>query len=117
MLSLKCDHPDIEDFIHIKSDLNRVTKANLSIRVTDDFMRAVEADANYTLSFSREETGEVIEKTIRAKDLFRDFAKMNWDYGEPGLLFWDKVTSHNMLANNKEFEFAGVNPCGGLRLK
>ena len=62
MISISCDHPDIEDFITIKSDLDKITKANLSIRVTDEFMRAVKNNATYTLSFTREETGEKIEK-------------------------------------------------------
>lgn len=83
MISLSCDHPDIEDFIEIKSDLNRVTKANISIRITNEFMQAVKEDKPFTLSFTRLETGEVIEKTINARKLFRKVCEMNWDYAEP----------------------------------
>lgn len=111
MISISCDHPDIEDFITIKSDLDKITKANLSIRVTDEFMRAVENDSTYTLSFTREETGEEIKKTIKAKELFDKFCYMNWDYGEPAFLFWDRVKSYNLLSNDDAFEYAGVNPC------
>ena len=111
MISISCDHPDIEDFITIKSDLDKITKANLSIRVTDEFMRAVENDATYTLSFTREETGEEIKKTIKAKELFDKFCYMNWDYGEPAFLFWDRVKSYNLLSEDDAFEYAGVNPC------
>lgn len=111
MISISCDHPDIEDFITIKSDLDKITKANLSIRVTDEFMRAVENNATYTLSFTREETGEKIEKTIKAKELFDKFCYMNWDYGEPAFLFWDRVKSYNLLSEDPLFEYAGVNPC------
>ena len=111
MISISCDHPDIEDFITIKSDLDKITKANLSIRVTDEFMRAVKNNATYTLSFTREETGEKIEKTIKAKELFDKFCYMNWDYGEPAFLFWDRVKSYNLLSEDDAFEYAGVNPC------
>lgn len=111
MISISCDHPDIEDFITIKSDLDKITKANLSIRVTDEFMRAVENDSTYTLSFTREETGEEIKKTIKARELFDKFCYMNWDYGEPAFLFWDRVGSYNLLSEDDAFEYAGVNPC------
>lgn len=111
MISISCDHPDIEDFITIKSDLDKITKANLSIRVTDEFMKAVENDSTYTLSFTREETGEEIKKTIKARELFDKFCYMNWDYGEPAFLFWDRVRSYNLLSEDDAFEYAGVNPC------
>lgn len=111
MISISCDHPDLEDFIELKSDLNKVTKANISIRMTDEFMNAVKNDLPYTLRFTRKETGEVITKEIKARDVFRKIAKMNWDMGEPGVLFWDTITKWNMLSDNTNFEFAGVNPC------
>ena len=111
MISISCDHPDIEDFITIKSDLDKITKANLSIRVTNEFMQAVKDDATYTLSFTREETGEEINKTIKARELFDKFCYMNWDYGEPAFLFWDRVKSYNLLSEDDAFEYAGVNPC------
>ena len=111
MISISCDHPDVEEFITIKSDLDKITKANLSIRVTDKFMRAVENDETYMLTFTREETGEKIEKEIKAREIFDKFCYMNWDYAEPAFLFWDNVTSYNLLSEDENFEYAGVNPC------
>jgi ribonucleoside-diphosphate reductase alpha chain len=111
MISLDCSHPDIEEFINIKSDLNKVTKANISIRISDDFMKAVKEDKDWKLSYTREETGEQIVKTVRAKELFGKLAKMNWDYAEPGLLNWDRIKGWNLLSEDRNFEFAGVNPC------
>lgn len=111
MLSLDCNHPDLEEFISIKNDLNKITKANISVRVTNEFMNAVLGEENYDLTFVREETGEEIVKTVYAPDIFKQLCKNNWDFGEPGILFWDKITKHNLLSNNPEFEFAGVNPC------
>lgn len=111
MISLDCHHPDIENFIEIKSNLDKVTKANISIRVTNDFLQAVENNADFKLSFTRNETNEKIEKIVKAKDIFDKFCYMNWDYAEPAFLFWDRIKKWNLLSNTKEFEFAGTNPC------
>ena len=111
MLSISCDHPDLEEFINIKSDLDKVTKANISIRVTDKFMAAVKLKKPFTLNFTREETGETITKEINAYEFFHKICKMNWDYAEPGMLFWDRINNWNLLSCDNEFEFAGTNPC------
>ena len=111
MLSIDCHHPDLEEFIEIKSDLDRVTKANISVRITDDFMKAVKNHESFTLSFTREETGETIEKTIDAYEMFKKFSEMNWDYAEPGMLFWDRISNYNLLSEDEEFSYAGTNPC------
>lgn len=112
MITLDCHHPDLEEFIDIKTDLNRITKANISIRITDDFMQAVLDDTDFELSFIREDTGEIITKTVNARKLFKRIAENNWNYAEPGVLFWDRVTSWNLLSEDDSFEFAGTNPCG-----
>ena len=111
MISLSCDHPDLEEFIGIKTDLDKVTKANISIRITDEFMRAVKENKPFTLKFTRAETGEQITKEVDAHEMFRKICETNWDYAEPGMLFWDRIESHNLLANTDEFSYAGVNPC------
>ena len=111
MISISCDHPDLEEFIEIKSDLNKINKANISIKITDDFMKAVINKSKYTLSFTRKETGEVIEKEVDAYDIFKKICQMNWDYAEPGVLFWDRITDWNLLSKDEEFEYAGTNPC------
>ena len=53
----------------------------------------------------------MIEREVNARDLFHHIAEVNWDYAEPGALFWDRVKSWTLLANTPEFSFAGVNPC------
>ena len=111
MISINCDHPDVEKFVEIKSDLNKVTKANISVKITDKFMDAVAHDEDFLLSFTREETGEVIEKVISARKLFRKMCEMNWDFAEPGMLFWDRIENWNLLSNDSNFEYAGTNPC------
>ena len=111
MISMPINHPDIEDFVNIKSDLNKVTKANISVRVTDDFMEAVKKGEDYTLSFTREATGEIIRKTVNAKEFFHELCRLNWDYAEPGILYWDNICKNNLLCGYDNFEYAGTNPC------
>lgn len=111
MLSLPVSHPDIEEFIGIKSDLNKITNANISVRVDDCFMQAVKDDEDYDLHFERPETGEVIHRTVKAKELFRKICEMNWNYAEPGILFWDTISEQNLLVYDENFEYAGTNPC------
>ena len=111
MISISDTHPDLEKFITIKSDLNKVNYANISVRISDAFMKAVEEDKDWELKFERKETGEVISKTVKAKELFRKLCEQNWDYAEPGMLFWDRINNYNLLSNTKSFKYAGVNPC------
>jgi len=111
MISLDCHHPDLEEFIDVKKDLNRVTKANISVRITDDFMQAVKENKEFELSFTRDETGEVIKKTVNAKDVFMKLAQNNWEMAEPGCLFWDRIENYNLMSESDEFHYAGVNPC------
>ncbi len=111
MISIDCSHPDVLDFIKLKTDLNKVTKANISIRLSDEFMEAVKERKQFRLHYTRKETGQVIESLVNAADVFRLVAETNWDYAEPGALFWDRIRKWNLLANTKEFSFAGVNPC------
>ena len=111
MLSMPVDHPDIEEFISIKSDLNKITNANISVRVDDEFMLCVAQNQEYELVFARPETDETFHKKVNARELFHKICELNWNYAEPGMLFWDRITEHNMLVNDDEFTFAGVNPC------
>ena len=111
MISIDCSHPDVQEFIELKTDLDKVTKANISVRIHEDFMEAVKKNEDYLLHYTRQATGEVIEKTVSARELFRRIAETNWDYAEPGALFWDRITGWNLLSNTEEFSYAGVNPC------
>ena len=111
MISLDCHHPDLLDFIDAKTSPDAVTKANISVRVTDDFMEAVINDKDWIMSFTRPETNETITKTARAREIFEKLCKNNWDWGEPGILFWDTVSNYNLLEFDDTFEYAGVNPC------
>lgn len=110
MLSISCEHPDLEEFINLKSNLDVCTKANISVRVTDAFMKAVETNSDFTLHYTMED-GSEITKVINARDMFMLLAKRNWEMAEPGILYWDRISNYNMMQGT-EFKYAGTNPCG-----
>lgn len=138
MLSISCTHPDIIDFINLKSDLNVCTKANISVRMTDEFFQCVETDEDFYL-YWRSDNKELSQiylhnkcseiateynklyeiydpaaifyvKKVKAKEVLELLALRNWEMGEPGILYWDRISNYNMLSNT-DFRYAGVNPC------
>jgi ribonucleoside-diphosphate reductase alpha chain len=111
MISMDVNHPDIEDFIDIKTDLDRVTKANISVRINDEFMDAVLNKTMYECKFIVNSGQEVITKEVDAHKLFMKLITNNWDYAEPGMLFWDRIENWNLLSNDDSFHYAGTNPC------
>ena len=110
MISLSCEHPDLLEFINLKSDLDTCTKANISVRITDKFMQSVRTNSDFTLHFTMED-GSEIKKVVNAREVFMLLAKRNWEMAEPGVLFWDRISNYNLLQNSG-FRYAGVNPCG-----
>lgn len=111
MISIACDHPDLLDFIEVKNNPDKVTKANISIRITDDFMQAVINDGDYELSYQRETTGQNIVKVVKARELLNMIAQSNWKMAEPGMLYWDRIQNWNLFSEDDSIEYAGVNPC------
>jgi ribonucleoside-diphosphate reductase alpha chain len=97
-------HPDIEEFVTVKNDLTKLTSFNVSVGVTDDFMRAVEVDGLFALTFNGK-----VHKTIRAKDLWAKIMESTWNFAEPGVLFLDTINRKNNL-RGKEIIHSS-NPC------
>ena len=110
MISMDVSHPDIEEFIDIKTDLNAVTKANISVKITDDFIQAVKNNEKYSCVFTLE-NGSTICKFIDAREIMDKLALNNWRMGEPGILYWDRIQNYNLLQHFDNFKYAGVNPC------
>lgn len=117
---LRCDHPDIRDFIVAKNTVGRLTQFNLSVGVTDAFMKAVEADADWQLvhkaapsntdgKFLRGGDGLWVYETLKAKELFRLMMDQTYDHAEPGILFIDRMNEENNLAYCEKIE--ATNPC------
>lgn len=110
MVGLRCDHPDIEEFLRIKQNNEKLASMNISIKFTDDFMQAVVENRSYTLYFEGPETGR-IEKTINARDFFMEFCQTQVDYGDPGSIFIDRVRSYQALSGYPEYRIDISNPC------
>lgn len=110
MISMDINHPDIEEFIDVKTDLEKVTKANISIRINDDFMNAVLNKSMYKCKFKLNNEEEIV-KEFDAYKLFMKLIVNNWDFAEPGILFWDNIEKNHLLSEDKNFKYAGVNPC------
>ena len=111
MISIADSHPDIVEFIDVKTHEGSITKANISIRISDEFMEAVKNDTDWKLHFTVESTGQEIEKTVNARELFRKNSQNNWDWAEAGMLYWSTIEKRHMMSEYPDFAFAGVNPC------
>ncbi len=111
MITISVDHPDVLDFIEIKNDHERrkVQFANISVRVTDEFMRAVERDDEFLLRYENPVIGR-FEKTVRAREIWERLVKNAWASAEPGVIFWDNVKRDSTTEYNG-MEVITTNPC------
>ena len=107
MAVLRVDHPDIFEFVSCKAQEDAITNFNISVGITDAFMKAVENDGDFDLVNPQD--GEVW-RTIRARDLFEEIVKYAFNNGEPGVLFLDQANRANPVPHLYELE--ATNPCG-----
>lgn len=112
MISMEVSHPEVMDFITVKKDLDKVTKANISVMITDEFMNAVRNDEDWIMSFTNPVNNETTTKVEPAKNIMRLLAEVNHDYAEPGILNWSRTTSWHLNSEDPTFEYLSTNPCG-----
>jgi ribonucleoside-diphosphate reductase alpha chain len=105
MGTLRCDHPDIGDFIEAKRAGNRLRNFNLSVLVTDGFMDAVKSDRGWNLFF-----GGTVYKSVSARALWDQIMRATYDAAEPGVIFIDRINAENNLAYCETIH--ATNPCG-----
>jgi len=105
MATMRCDHPDIEDFIRAKRDPGRLRMFNLSVLVTDAFMTAVRNDDPWDLVFEGTHF-----KTLKARELWDTIMRSTYAYAEPGVIFIDRINQRNNLYYTETI--SGTNPCG-----
>ena len=120
LLALSCHHPEIETFISIKKDLKKVTGANISILLTDEFMKAVQNDKEVQLRWPVDSDDPKVEKWVSAKEVWDQIIDSAHSMAEPGLLFHDNIKKNSIphLYRHKDDAFAerATNPCGEINM-
>jgi ribonucleoside-diphosphate reductase alpha chain len=134
MITIDCRHPDVFEFVNAKKDRTKVTGANISVLLRDDFMEAVQSNSDYILRFpcDLKLEGDEIEnyhldynelfqfnqgkylKRIKARDLYNDIVYNAWDNAEPGQMFVDRHWQYSPDAEYPEYKFVTTNPCGEI---
>jgi len=110
MATLRCDHPDIEDFIEVKKEPGRLRMFNLSVLVTDAFMKAVSDNAPWELSFGGPDGAKTTWKVLPARELWDKIMRATYAYAEPGVIFIDRINRRNNLWYCEQI--TATNPCG-----
>src|SRR5690554_2436125 len=118
MLSISIKHPDAEHFIDAKMDGTKVTGANVSVRIDDEFMRAVKSNSEYKQQYPIQSDSPLYTKTINAKKVWDKIIHNAWKSAEPGILFWDTVINESIPDSYADLGFRTVstNPCGEIPL-
>jgi len=118
MITLDVRHPDIEQFVTMKHDLKKVTGANVSVKISNDFMRAVENKQPFTLQFPVDSKNPTIVKEIDAESLWNVIVDSATKTAEPGLMMWDNIIEDLPAESYSEegFKTITTNPCGEIPL-
>lgn len=118
MLSISIKHPDSENFINAKLVDGKVTAANVSVKITDDFMHSIINDEPFTQQYPVDSDKPTYKKEINAQSLWSKIVHNAWKSAEPGILFWDTIISESVADSYKDFGFRTVstNPCGEIPL-
>ena len=118
MLSVSINHPDSEDFIDAKLEQGKVTGANVSVRIDDEFMKAVKANSTYTQKYPIFSSNPKFSKTIEANKLWKKIVHNAWKSAEPGILFWDTIIKESVpdCYADLGYKTVSTNPCGEIPL-
>ena len=118
MMTISCHHPQVLDFARVKLDKTKVTGANISIRLSNEFLLAVENDAEYEQRWPVNLPNPVVSKKVKARDVWKEIIKCAHTMAEPGLLFWDNVLNESPADCYAKYGFRSVstNPCSELPL-
>lgn len=118
MLSVLIKHPDSEQFIDAKLEQGKVTGANVSVKIDDEFMHAVETNGEYTQNYPTYSSDPLFQKTINARDLWDKIVYNAWKSAEPGILFWDTIIKESLpdCYADLGYKTVSTNPCGEIPL-
>ncbi len=116
MLTLSVHHPDVIAFIKMKRDLTKVTGANISLRLSDEFLRAVDEDSDYELRFPVDAKNPTVSKMVSAKEIWNEIVSSATTTAEPGLIFWDRLTNELPAHYYPKYFTTSTNPCSEIGL-
>lgn len=111
MISISIHHPEVETFINIKQDKKKVTGANISVKLTDEFMNAVKNNTEYEQRWPVDSSEPIIKKIVNARKIWNQIIECAWNSAEPGLLFWDNVEKYTPADIYEMFKSISTNPC------
>lgn len=117
MITIDIAHPDVEKFITVKQDLSKITGANISIRLSDEFMNAVTNDTDFTLRWPIDSSTPEFLKVVKAKELWDTIIKCAHNTAEPGLIFWDRQHYYSTSSVYPEFKNVSTNPCSEIAMQ
>ncbi|MFY0689217.1 MAG: adenosylcobalamin-dependent ribonucleoside-diphosphate reductase [Cyclobacteriaceae bacterium] len=117
MLTMDIRHPDIESFIESKKDLTKVTGANISIRVSDEFMQAVETDDTFTLRWPIDAESPSLTKEVNAQQLWSKVITCAHTSAEPGIIFWDQQHHYSTSSIYPAYRNDSTNPCSEIAMQ
>lgn len=117
MITMDIAHPDIEKFVTVKQDLAKITGANISVRLSDEFMQAVDKDTTFALRWPIDSKQPKIKKTVKARDLWQTIVRCAHNTAEPGLIFWDKQHNYSTSSVYPGYENVSTNPCSEIAMQ
>jgi ribonucleoside-diphosphate reductase alpha chain len=117
MLTMDIAHPDVEKFITIKQDLSKVTGANVSVRISDEFLQAVEVDADFTLRWPIDSKEPTVTKVVKARELWNTLIGCAHATAEPGVIFWDRQHKYSTSSVYPGFRNESTNPCSEIAMQ
>jgi len=119
LLSMDITHPDIIEYIRVKGgkDKTKVQFANISVKITNEFMKAVENDDEWEMIYHLEDENKVIKKTEKAKVIWDLIVESNYAGAEPGLLYWDAIIDNDPSSVFEETKPISTNPCGEIPIE
>jgi len=117
MITIDIAHPDVENFITVKQDLSKVTGANISLRLSDEFMNAVANDTEYIHRWPINSSSPTVTKTVRARELWNTIIKCAHNTAEPGLIFWDRQHYYSTSSVYPGYENVSTNPCSEIAMQ
>jgi len=117
MISIHIKHPDIMDFIKIKGNLEKVTRANISIRITDEFMQAVKDGTKFTHQWPVDSDNPEIVTESDAREVWNEICEHAWEWAEPGIMFWDRHHYYSPSSIYPQYKNVTSNPCSEITMQ